>query len=127
MEGTGWRGTSSSASSSTERASGPVADSGEGNVDAGMTVQRRRRPVLALPLLLVVALGPALVPARAGGQPPPGGLLPKGIVYSSPGGVDLHLNVYTPEEDPNEVRPGVLTIHGGGWSHGGLAAAGAQA
>jgi len=74
---------------------------------------------VAVPLLVVV-------PAAAQAQPPPGIRVEKGIVFASPGGIDLHMNAFLPPGE-NQDRMGVLTVHGGGWAHGGLAAAGEQA
>jgi acetyl esterase/lipase len=54
-------------------------------------------------------------------QPPfqlPGGVRPEqNLVYSSPGGRDLHLDLYLPNEGRGPW-PAVVYIHGGGWKGG---------
>jgi len=39
-----------------------------------------------------------------------------GVVFASPGGRELTLDWYRPDDD--QVYPGILTIHGGGWMNG---------
>jgi acetyl esterase/lipase len=38
------------------------------------------------------------------------------VVYATIGGVELHLDVYQPSERGTTLRPGVILIHGGGWT-----------
>jgi len=40
------------------------------------------------------------------------------VVYGSPGGRDLHLDVIMREKLPNDPRPAVVFIHGGSWKFG---------
>ncbi len=40
------------------------------------------------------------------------------VVYGSPGGRDLHLDVYLRKELPKEPRPAIVFIHGGSWKSG---------
>jgi pectinesterase len=50
--------------------------------------------------------------------PPEGVQVIDNLVYASPGGRDLHLDLFVPEAG-GELRPGVIFIHGGGWAFGG--------
>jgi acetyl esterase/lipase len=40
------------------------------------------------------------------------------VVYASPGGRNLHLDLYLPEVPPGSVAPCVLFVHGGSWKSG---------
>ena len=49
---------------------------------------------------------------------PEGVELRQNVVYGTGGGRELTLNLYLPEEEAGEPRPGVVFIHGGGWRNG---------
>ncbi len=38
------------------------------------------------------------------------------VVYATINGSDLHVDVYEPPDRGSQLRPGILLIHGGGWS-----------
>jgi acetyl esterase/lipase len=48
---------------------------------------------------------------------PPGVDVKSDVVYASPGGRDLHLDLYLPKEGAGPF-PAVVYIHGGGWRNG---------
>lgn len=50
-------------------------------------------------------------------EPPPGVVMEGDVVYASPGGRELRLDVFRPEV-PGERRPAVVFVHGGGWLWG---------
>ena len=50
---------------------------------------------------------------------PPSVELIENVVYGSPGGRDLHLDVVTRREKPAAPRPAIVFIHGGSWKSGG--------
>ncbi len=41
-----------------------------------------------------------------------------GLVYKKIGERSLHLDIYSPKETSNDLRPVILMVHGGGWSSG---------
>ena len=48
---------------------------------------------------------------------PPNVTVQRDVVYGKGGGRDLHLDLFVPK-DKSAVRPGIVFIHGGGWSGG---------
>jgi acetyl esterase/lipase len=55
-----------------------------------------------------------LVPSRL----PDDCIMEENIIYSSPAGRDLHLDIFSLRPKENELFPCVLMIHGGGWRSG---------
>jgi acetyl esterase/lipase len=70
---------------------------------------------------LIFALLPFAAPFAQQEQPPfrlPDGVrVEQNLVYSSPGGRDLHLDLFLPKEGRGPF-PAVVYIHGGGWRRG---------
>lgn len=75
----------------------------------------RRGPLALSALLLAIAC------SSGGGDPPDGSEFPRGtilrnVVFCSPGGTALRMDLYFPEEP--SVRPTLVFIHGGAWTTG---------
>jgi acetyl esterase/lipase len=66
---------------------------------------------------LLTVLGAALTLAAPLQEPTtPTVTVEKDILYSSPNGSDLHLDVYQPTGHDTGTRPAIIMIHGGGWT-----------
>src|SRR5579884_1001510 len=83
----------------------------------GWTTLTRRGLLTGAPaLLLGLSSRRALaVPGTPAVSPPPSITVTRNVVYATPDGVSLALDVYAPAGGP---YPGVVVIHGGGWSSG---------
>jgi acetyl esterase/lipase len=47
---------------------------------------------------------------------PDGVIVEENIPYATIGGTVLHLDIYEPPDRGSQIRPGILLIHGGGWT-----------
>jgi acetyl esterase/lipase len=61
---------------------------------------------------------PTPTPAPAKPAPPPTSRALRGLVYASPGGVELKLDLHLPLTPPEKPVPLLVWIHGGGWQEG---------
>ena len=65
--------------------------------------------------LAVLVLG-LCAPAFSMGKPQP--TVVRDLVYSSPNGIPLKLDLYLPADSGKEKRPAVIWVHGGAWNSG---------
>src|SRR4051812_9694192 len=80
-----------------------------------------RRIALGATLLLALAAGPTSlfappVPASAGPLAP--GAVLRDVIYCTPGGLALKMDLYPPLNTPAGPTPVAVYVHGGGWSAG---------
>lgn len=75
------------------------------------------RSFIPIALLAVFFAIDAISPANAQPQVPESVIWEEGIVYSTPGGESLALNLARPKAKPT-TRPAILCIHGGGFRAG---------
>lgn len=72
--------------------------------------------LICLPPIYAQQRGPAFPQAPQSSAQSADVTVHENVVYATINGSDLHLDVYEPADRGTQIRPGILLIHGGGWS-----------